>query len=354
MYNQSNRHPARQAGIVSIMLTLVMMLVISLIVLGFAQISRRNQRQSLDRQLSTQAFYAAETGVNDARELIVNAIAAAQAVPPKPDCTPGAGATATFYNTLTTGATLDAANSVKYTCVIVDPTPTTLSYAVGLTSTIIPVISTTANITNIRLEFKSTDATATPTVGCPITASGVFSSTTSWACGYGVLRLDIVPTAGSALTMAGLQSTTKTTFLVPFSSGGATTLDNASWNNRLGTQCTNTSCILTITGLNSSQYHMRISAVYKGMSLLVSATDSTGASLSLSGAQAIIDATGKAQDVLRRIQVHVPLTASSQNLLSDYALQSNDSFCKRFSVMTGYYNSSVPGGSPTGQILCRP
>jgi len=40
---------SKQRGMVAIMITMILMIVISLIVLGFAQISRRNQRQSLDR-----------------------------------------------------------------------------------------------------------------------------------------------------------------------------------------------------------------------------------------------------------------------------------------------------------------
>jgi len=59
-----------QSGMVSIMVTMILMIVMSLIVVGFAQVSRRNQRVALDRQLSTQAFYAAESGVNDAREFL--------------------------------------------------------------------------------------------------------------------------------------------------------------------------------------------------------------------------------------------------------------------------------------------
>jgi Tfp pilus assembly protein PilX len=68
MYSKMTRED-KQAGMVAIMVTMILMIVISLIVVGFAQISRRNQRQALDRQLSTQAFYAAETGVNDASDL---------------------------------------------------------------------------------------------------------------------------------------------------------------------------------------------------------------------------------------------------------------------------------------------
>ena len=74
-----------------VLLTMILMIVVGLIVLGFAQISRRNQRQALDRQLSTQAFYAAETGVNDAANLIKTAVQAGTVVAAKPDCTSTGG-----------------------------------------------------------------------------------------------------------------------------------------------------------------------------------------------------------------------------------------------------------------------
>ena len=47
-----------------------MIVIISLIVLGFAQLARRNQRQTLDSQLSTQTYYAAESGVNAALRIV--------------------------------------------------------------------------------------------------------------------------------------------------------------------------------------------------------------------------------------------------------------------------------------------
>lgn len=64
-------------------------------------------------------------------------------------------------------------------------------------------------------------------------------------------------------------------------------------------------------------------------------------SLGLKGAQIKVDSTGKAQDVLRRIQVRLPLNATgSQNQLPDNALQSTDSICKRFSAMDDYLDLS--------------
>lgn len=349
-------HSAKEAGLVSIMVTLILMIVISLIVLGFAQISRRNQREALDRHLSTQAFYAAETGVNDARDLIKAAVLAGQSVPAKDDCTNGSGATAAFYAGLTPDLDGGAAEEAEYTCVMVNPTPNTLLYGdVGPTSIVVPLISASgANISRITMTWQTKDDTTTPTTGCPTTTNNVFSGTGSWNCGYGVMRTDLVPTNGN-FDAATLQNRTMTSFLVPFRVGGVSTFAYAagSANNRRGVACNNTNCTLSITGLSVNQYYLRISSLYKNVSLQITAFDASNNPLALQGAQAIIDSTGKAQDVLRRIQVHVPLTPSSTNRLSDYALQSTDSICKRFVVMDNYFDTSVSGVSSTNP-LCQP
>lgn len=346
-----------EQGIVAIMTTLVLMLVISLIVLGFAQIARRNERQALDRQLSTQAFYAAESGVNDARKVMSDAIAAGQQVRDKNECT-GSG-TAGFYAGL--DPDIDPARNVKYTCLLVDASPKTLSYNdIGTTSTIVPVISEDGSpISRIKLDWQSKQATGNPAAGCPTTAVNVFAPATNWNCGYGVLRFDLVPTAGTA-NMDGLQSNTMTTFAVPLSSGGVTQVpypatvpaNTTNTNNRIGVRCTNAGCSLEITNLSQNNYHLRITSLYKDVALQVSALGATGSQLEITGSQATIDSTGKAQDVLRRIQVHVPLRSSSTNELSDYAIEMNGSLCKRYAIMSGFISNQTPGVASTNQ-LCQ-
>lgn len=348
---------AKEAGLVSIMVTLILMIVISLIVLGFAQISRRNQRQALDRQLSTQAFYAAETGINDARDLITAATLAGQNVPEKSDCSAGSGATATFYASLSPDLDGGTSDEAEYTCVMVDPTPKDLLWSeVYSPSIVAPIISANgSNITSIRLVWESTDTTnPSPTNNCPTTTNNVFSTNGAWNCGYGVLRMDLVPTNGT-FDVATLQNRTMTSFLVPFRLGGVSSFafTAGSANNRRGIACNNTNCTLTITGLTTNQYYMRVSSIYEPVSLVATAFDASGNALELQGAQAVIDATGKAQDVLRRVQVHVPLTPSSQNRLSDYAIQSTDAVCKRFVVMDNYFDPSVSGVVSTNP-LCQP
>ena len=327
-----------QRGMVSILVTMLLLIVVSLIVLGFAQIARRNQRQSLDRQLSTQAFYAAETGINDVRDIIRQNINNNVSVASKTDCDP---ASAAAYAPPVLNPTVDAANNISYSCVMVDPTPSTLVYTdIGPQSTIVPITAVGGTIGRLNLSWQSRDGSTTPITGCPNTTTSVFRPTTTWTCGYGVLRFDLVPTTG-ALTAAGLRATTMTSFVVPMSSGGVGSygFNTVGTNDVIRGLCTNSGCTLTVTGLASVQYYLRVSSLYKDVSLQVTIADAAGTPLKIAGAQAVIDATGKAQDVLRRVQVHIPLTASSTNQLPDQAIQTTDAVCKRFIAMDGFFQS---------------
>ncbi|MET1033164.1 MAG: pilus assembly PilX N-terminal domain-containing protein [Candidatus Saccharimonadales bacterium] len=343
---------------VSIMTTMVLMIVITLIVLGFAQISRRNQREALDRQLSTQAFYAAETGINDARKLIQTAVTAGTTVADKTGCTDtGTGG---FYGSL--NPTIDAAANVKYSCLLVDPSPKVLRYSdVGTTSVIVPMTATTGTFSTIKIDWQSKIVGGTPTSGCPTTlpagaGNGQFSPTATWVCGYGVLRFDLVPTTG-ALDSESLRNATMTTFAVPFASGGTASIpysaSTANANNVRGITCTNAGCSLTVSGLTQASYYLRVSSLYRNVSMQISGANGVGSQLEIQGAQAVIDSTGRAQDVLRRIQVNVPYRSSSENQLSEYAIQSTDAICKRFSVMNGFFDTAVAGVTSAGR-LCQP
>jgi hypothetical protein len=356
MSNTANARPTlrnSEQGMVAIVTTMVLMVVISLIVLGFAQISRRNQRESLDRQMSTQAFYAAESGVNDARKIIQTALDAGQPVQDKVDCT-GSG-TAGFYSGL--NPIIDAAHGVSYSCLTVDPAPKTLRYSdIGTTSTVVPLISFDGTaISSLKLDWQSKSTSGNPTVGCPTATANIFSPAASWSCGYGVLRFDLVPTAG-ALNIDSLDNSTMTTFAVPFSTGGTGSILYAvpasNTNNRVGVSCTNTSCSLTITGLSQNNYHLRVSSIYKDVALQITASSPSGGQIRIAGSQAVIDSTGKAQDVLRRIQVNLPYRETSENQNSDYAIEMQGSLCKRYAVSQGFL--SIDGsGVTSSNPLCQ-
>ena len=62
----------------SIVASIIIMVILSLIAISFARIMRQEQQQALERQLTTQAYYAAETAVNDVRQEINQKLLARQ------------------------------------------------------------------------------------------------------------------------------------------------------------------------------------------------------------------------------------------------------------------------------------
>jgi len=347
-----------ESGMVSIMVTMILMVVMSLIVIGFAQISRRNQRQVLDRQLSTQAFYAAESGVNDVRQLIKT-----KGVPPaKTDC----ANTGAYYSGLQ--PTVNTGNKVSYSCVLVNPTPTQLQFnSVDTTSSIVIRIESadsTAPIKTLTLTWEPNAAVASPLALCPTSATNAFSTSANWKCGYGVLRTDLTSVDGpfDTSTLAG---STMTSFSVPIAGALGTTINYAAGasnpNTLKGISCTVAKCQLNIDNMQvHSAYYLRMLSLYIGVPLQINGTDINGNAVKFVGAQVIIDSTGKAQDVLRRIQTYVSATGrSDRNANPDNAVSSFGPVCKRFSATGGFFSNDTAGipssvvTDPLADRLCR-
>lgn len=347
-----------QSGMVSIMVTMILMVVMSLIVIGFAQISRRNQRQVLDRQLSTQAFYAAESGVNDIRQLIKTN----GAPPAKTDC----ANTGAYYSSLQ--PVVNSTYNISYSCVLVNPTPTQLQFnsVDNTSSTVIKIESAdpAAPIKTLTFNWQPNASVSSPLAFCPTAATNVFSTSANWKCGYGVLRTDLASTDGP-FTASTLATSTMTNFAVPVSGALGTTLNyaqGASNPNTLNTvACTTTKCQLNIDNMQGhASYYLRMSSLYLGVPLQINGTDINGNAVKFTGAQIIIDSTGKAQDVLRRIQTYVSATGrSDRNANPDNAVSSFGPVCKRFSATGNYFSNDtagIPGsvvGDPQANRLCK-
>lgn len=344
---QTTSMARNERGMVSIMVTMILMIVMSLIVVGFAQVSRRNQRVTLDRQLSTQAFYAAESGVNDARNVLNQAINNGTKLESKTEC--GGNGPSGLYS----GLTPSISPGVSYSCLLVDVSPKQLSFDnISTQGTVIPLLNESPNaLSSIKLAWQPKTGAAAPNANCPVSVDRVFSPATDWQCNYGVLRVDLVPVSGNR-SADQYSADNKTYFILPYRTGGTASVANTA-NRTFGGACTAAGCELTITGLNTNEYYMRVSSMYLDHSLKVTGTDNTGAAAQLVGAQVVIDSTGKAQDVLRRIQVHMPITGNGNlNQLPDNALQSTDSVCKRYSVMEDYFSNGaeIPGSNS----YCQP
>ena len=341
-----------EQGMTAIFVTMILIFVISLLVLGFALLSRREQRTSLDSQLSTQAYYAAESGVNDAAGAIQNQLNTGGAIAAKTACVDSAP-----YKFNATGESiLSAPDGVSYTCVLIDPAPKTLTFKnVGADGVVIPMTSASGNAFNtITITWQPSPGQETAPVNCSVPTTQLPTST-AWVCKYPMLRMTTVP--GNVLSRAALMVNARTAFLMPQSAGSGSMSIGANAQ-VLGAHCTVTECKMVISaGGTSNKYFMRLNALYRQTSnISITATDTTGAGVGLVGAQAIVDSTGKAQDVLRRIVVAVDLTDANANKLPTAALTTGDSVCKRFTVATGVpFNKIGPfaGAGGADNILCN-
>lgn len=339
-----NTLKGKQSGIVAITVTMIIMVVIGLIIVGFAQLSRREQQQSLDRQLSSQAYYAAETGINDA----FNAVKAyhdgtgpssldLDSKDYSDDCQE-------FIKDAKLAAEMDAASGVGYTCLFVDSAPGSIEFSNVDTDSqkVLPIEPEDGgSVKKIIISWEDKDSDG-KVFGCKYNE---LPTSDNWPnnCDPGIMRVDLVPTTSDTLNRDDLIDDNMTVFLYPSGSG----LNSANFNTYKGfsksgaiieTKCDGNApapghkkCHMEITGLSEDNYTMRLRSMYKPSVVTITAHRNTYDPLSLKGVQLLIDSTGKAQDVLRRAQVRAPI--SQFNIpYPEFAVQTVDTLCKRFSV----------------------
>ena len=373
MSSINNRQPTNlgqnEGGMASILVTLIMSVVITLVVLGFAQVATREQSNALQNQLSTTAYYAAETGVNDAINIIQESLKNNPSYPAsyyaKNSCgapapgTPNANNGA-LYSSLYTGNTFSSDNSqsgATYSCLLVNPSPSEVVTTVGTNSQIIPI--NTGEATGvINLTWQSTqpwDGTK-----CSLSADPEFTTPGGWQCGLSALRLDLVTVPAGTISATTLMSNdTNSAVIMPFnvataSCNGNISLGSAACNNiygALSSSCSsNHVCdvnILLPSPSASTVYYLEVSTIYGSSDTLAVSGYTSIASpdpqpQALNGAEYIIDSTGLTHGISKRIQVAVPILQSTD--IPGYAIQTTDDLCKRFYIIPpSAYGSSGEG-----------
>lgn len=321
----------KQQGFVSIIVASILMILLSLVTIGFSQLMQREQRQALDRQLSSQAFYAAETAVNDVYNTGIGSIAE------KTTCATDA----------TWDGIVDSSEpAVGYTCLLIDPFPDSLEYDNGAinvqTSKTIPLKTQSGD--NFRsLEFSWSKEGATASVGCTTGVANLPASLPETA--IPLLRIDLVPLL--SYDRQSLIDNTRTIFLYPTNGSGSgcsvasRPISTINLGDVIQVPCdtTTNTCSFEVTMPNGSgsagffgnNVISRIKSIYGSADLKITGTDGgTPEVVRFVGAQTVVDSTGKANDVLRRIKVR--LSDSNAYSVPEYALQIFDGICKQIEV----------------------
>lgn len=315
-----------QQGMVSLVICMLLMIVISLMTLSFATLSRREQRQALDKQLSTQAFYAAETGINDAAKAILDN-------PSLGDITDCGDVMQNKINPTGIIGILDANSSTSRTCVLVDQTPTQIEDVVGETESSVFLISA-AGLASLDIYWENDSAVSAPAFVSPFdTTAGVFPPDAIWNPNTpGVLTIQLIPFPVTGTNRATIASGTIYTFGFPTSSNTNQTVTGTAANGLImggGCAVSNTPrhCKVTLINLVDQDYYIRLKSTYDPVHVTIEGKNGGGSRLPFVGAQVLIDSTGRANDVTKRVKVYKPLRASAS--LPGSVLEIGDDLCKR-------------------------
>lgn len=338
-----------EEGMAAIIVTVVLMMVISLITIGFSQVIRREQRNTLDHQLATQAYYAAESGINLAQSKLktfgVN-------IPAKTNCDESyPGAPSNF------SGQFNIASGVDVTCLFIQPKVPTLEFQKVDTHAVPMLVkSDSGTVNTITISWQN--STSTSTVGCtnalnpPANSFGpTTGASPNWSCPQPLLRVDVValPTAG-IMTRNDLINKQFTTFLYPTTGSPATPIGYnfgvpaAITGNRAvhcGGPTTPSSpkiCTARIDVTSApigykQQFAVRVMSIY-GISDITLFANAAG-STNLVDQQVLIDSTAKAQDVLRRIQVRASVSGTAPDFGLLAGGDGSGGICKRYAISAG-------------------
>lgn len=343
-----------QRGFASIVIALVMVIVLSLITVGFAELMRKEERSALDKQLSSQAYYAAESGVNDAAKAINSGFREA-----KPDCKPYTSTDPEASlpgGSYLTGNAVGDSTGADYTCLTIDPSPHTLEYssvstdeskAVQLTG-VNPADDSVTPIGSLEISWQDANGGASFVPG----ASTNFEKAGDWPY-TGILRVGITPLISGCLNRDCLVNSSYTSFLYPNDSAAPVVGDsypsgsNSNQGNITKGNCHSTNtphyCVVKVTNLTAPNYLLSLRSVYKNTRVTIKAFGVGDEPLDILNAQTVVDSTGKAQDVLKRLQVRIP---SQNNYAHADGVTVMDGICKQLQLMPAAVGTSSNDCTP--------
>jgi type II secretory pathway pseudopilin PulG len=332
-----------QSGLAAIIVVLIVIVLLTMIVFTFARISQRNQRQVLDRQLDTAAYYAAESGINDAREWIRQNPTAVKETCDMPPPEPG------WPNASEEGK-LDG-EELSYPCVLVTPVPDSLKYdnVESGDSRVLPVKPIGGNLSSIEIAWQEVGGGTN--FSCPSN-----NPKEDWNCDPGILQIDLIPLQqGSSINRDYFINRTMTVFARPSAGsvdengtvGYATARGFGNQGATVSAKCNSASsskhCRLKIEnfsdpGFTPNSAYIKVTPHYKSADIEVCSPECGSASEGLVGAQWVVDSTGRAADVLKRLQVRLSAETYENNQpVFSNAIHTAQSICKRFEIGDGVY-----------------
>lgn len=353
-----------EKGAVAFLTVIVISLILTTITLGFIRLMTSEQRQATDDELTKRAYYAAESGIEDAKRAIQEYLTDPTAYPrsnlTENDCDPAVG-----YNRI-----LSADLDIEYECQLINLDGLYYTAKLGERETAFLKLkvapSATQPIASVRISWHDkaavTDGGNGAVTGSP-RPNNTFPPHASWGTNVSLLRAEFVA-HNSPITRGGIENLAG--FIVPRNSGnmnlgalnqnvnGASSCDYSAVNSGYA-------CQITINNLGSwrqsDERYLRLTPVYAGTNVQVELLDAGGSPILMTEAQAVIDVTGRATDVYRRVESRIDILSEAE-FISPAAMVA-DEICKKFYITNNDVDfnnecypaaTTDPSGNPTGGI----
>lgn len=314
---------AKERGLITLVSVLVIIIIITIITLSLASLSRRGLRQSLDEQLSSQALYAAESGIND----VIQKLDANELSSDITDCNDINDPTKGF------SPNLNAEGTVRYSCILVIQTSTTIDSFLTKNSLKYYPIEDAGGATINSLTINWTKPTGTKNITA-CSAQNCLYDSGGWSNRLGLLRVRLIPDVATADLddRNAINNKSVDVIAYPF---GVTGLSNetsvaAGVENYVlaGTCGSDSRCTINLNSIGNritGKYYLQIYTYFNDANITITGN---GGTASFKGAQITIDSTGVAQDVSKRLQVKIPKNMKSD--LPVYSVGVGEKLCKRF------------------------
>lgn len=330
-----------QNGLASIVIVSVLIVLLSLITVGFSVLMNRSVNNALNSQQGAAANYAAQSGIND----VVNAIKTDANGPTDPLLNQTT-CDSTYGGRITNNLSSDSSTSIS--CVLVNNQPQQLVYSPVDPFTSEFISLTGYKVSGIMFSWSSADG-----------KNGYSPSATqlpdqqNWSY-IPMLRVQIYQPQNGV--QANNSNTSSTFFLMPNSgvAGGALTNTTYATSNGkiIAVNCKSTKpysnkfqydasyqCNATINGLANKPYYLRITPLYDQAALKVQALDNVPKPIAFNATQTVIDVTAKSGNAIKRLQERVDIDTNSEDIsnsasatMPESALRTANSLCKRMVV----------------------
>lgn len=377
-----------QSGFVSLFSVIFFMLFITVLTIGFVRIMGIEQRQALDNDLSASAYAAAQSGLEDGKRAILRYYDLAANDPSNPLRTQLRNAlTSSDCNALTgtpsivTALGLNAAGSVTgntqleqyYTCLTVNlNSPDYIHSKPAGESDYVPLRTTSGNFDQIKVSWHLLSSTV-GVEGDGVPANYVPTSTSlpplvnvtgtpanSWTTQRypAYLRVQLYGYPNGNINRADLEARSRTFLLIPsgsvnpgsiadttpinFETADPRGVDQTkdivkpircinSPSSNIGAYACSATLAMPIGPLVSSNnnYFLRVTPIYGQSHFRLALVDS-GSATDFSEVQPIVDVTGRANDVFRRIQARVRINPPGS--LPEFGVESADTICKNMRI----------------------